>query len=482
MNDFLDILKRINVDELLTVLSEESIKMGVEYSKTCPIWIKRRTLFQKENILLTAWDVLDIAYYAVCNGTEIKNNNKVSIGCIVNLYRGFFDEQTKMEYLKECSMEDVARTFLGMTAEQFRFQKMNLCFEQFNRNYHLLVTINKKTNRYYIDIPKAIESILDMTVEEYIFALLIVWWLASKTPLPMSGGSWEYIKSEKCDIEDKKVKKVIQYYCCTYNEVKTTSIGRQLFYAKPFIKNEKNDSVVTVSYQLVTMLMGSGLYWIARDYYLKKQSSHFINSFGLIFEDYIKELANKYCLANEWEIIPQGKKKGADYIFHFNSLSMLVESKSSLLKLNVKQQVPNLLSVKEFFEKTINEAYLQLNQSFEHFKDKVGNKIIKVILLFDEFSNLAIIEKSHEKIFQNDNSCFVMTIRHFEILLYLYANDKIGFAKLVNEIFSSIESCSPKRNMDEIYEKLKLEENKHLSEGMDYFQLMLDGLRTKLKK
>lgn len=39
------------------------------------------------------------------------------------------------------------------------------------------------------------------------------------------------------------------------------------------------------------MIVGNGLYWLVRDYYLKHGSQKFVNTFGLIFEDYIKDLA-----------------------------------------------------------------------------------------------------------------------------------------------------------------------------------------------
>ena len=31
------------------------------------------------------------------------------------------------------------------------------------------------------------------------------------------------------------------------------------------------------------------------------------------FEDYVKDLESKYCEEDQWGIIPQGKKKGADF-------------------------------------------------------------------------------------------------------------------------------------------------------------------------
>lgn len=63
-------------------------------------------------------------------------------------------------------------------------------------------------------------------------------------------------------------------------------------------------------------------------------------------------------------------------------LQLLVESKSSLLKLDAKQQVPNMESTNTFFNRTISEAYTQLNSSYEELKGKIEIPIIKIILLY----------------------------------------------------------------------------------------------------
>ena len=73
------------------------------------------------------------------------------------------------------------------------------------------------------------------------------------------------------------------------------------------------------------------------------------------------------------------------------------------------------------FERKIKEAYTQLQCSYEMYKQKSTDDVsyIKIILLYDEFSNISMIEKSIPEIFDNDPKCFIMTIENFEVLLYL---------------------------------------------------------------
>lgn len=233
---------------------------------------------------------------------------------------------------------------------------------------------------------------------------------------------------------------------------------------------------------LVAMMVGNGLYWLVRDYYFKQGTQKFVNAFGLLFEDYIKDLALNYCETSEYKVLSAGAKKGADFLFDFGMLQLLVESKSSLLKLDAKQQVPNMESTNTFFNRTISEAYTQLNSSYEELKGKIEVPIIKIILLYDEFSNTAIIELSEKEIFEKDNLCFVMTIRELEILLYLHCNDKTKEEQILNKLLDSTKSdgLRKRQNIGAIYDELSIHENQHFDGQMDYFARMVEHFENNL--
>lgn len=108
-----------------------------------------------------------------------------------------------------------------------------------------------------------------------------------------------------------------------------------MLYSKSFIKTSKG-TYLSSSLFLVGMIIGKGLYWVAQDYFLKKNSRIFVNAFGEIFEDYIEELAYKYWDNAKWEKLPEGKEKSADYLFEMGENKMLIECKTSLLALDAK--------------------------------------------------------------------------------------------------------------------------------------------------
>jgi len=308
----------------------------------------------------------------------------------------------------------------------------------------------------------------------------MVFWLCSKHPDPLSAPENLYCRKEDTILTRNNITRFIEYYSCTYKELRENSLGKQLLYSKPFIKTQKDGSYLSVSMFLVAMLVGNGLYWLVRNYYLKQGTQKFVNTFGLLFEDYIKDLAKKYFEAFQWDTLCPGSKKGADFIFDFGPLQMLIESKSSLLKLDAKQQVPNMESTDTFFTNTISEAYIQLNSSYEQLKSKISVPLIKIILLYDEFSNTSVIETSMSKIFEKDSLCFVMTIRELEMLLYIHCNDKAKERLFLDRLLESIKPGSVRKNIGAIYNELAIYKNPHLTGDMDYFSKLMGHLEKNL--
>ena len=138
-------------------------------------------------------------------------------------------------------------------------------------------------------------------------------------------------------------------------------------------------------------------------------------------------------------------------------------------------------SVKTFFDHTISEAYAQLNSSYEQLNGKVDVPVIKIILLYDEFSNAAIIELSKSEKIKKDPLCFVMTIRELEMLLYLHHNDKIKEKQILNRLLDSIKLDGLHKNIGAIYEELSIHENPHLDGKMDYFSKMMKHFENNLQ-
>lgn len=484
MKNFVSEIKKINTDGLIYKFSEISIEMfkNNQFMRKVELPVIRYGKRQKLTVQLSAWDIPNIAFLSVKESNDYRQADKVaSIEQLVDLYREYDNEHSSAESIKNADVDEVFRVVLGMTAEQFQYQNLWWIFEKFNRDYYMLLAARNFEHRGEIDTNAVVKEVFGYSADDYVAILLMVFWLCSQHPDPLSVPENLYCRKENTILTPENIIHLIEYYSCDYKELREHPLGKQLLYSKPFIKTQRHKLYLSVSMFLVAMIVGNGLYWLVRDYYLKHGSQKFVNVFGLIFEDYIKDLATNYFEYSKWKILSAGAKKGADFVFDFGLLQMLIESKSSLLKLDAKQQVPNLKSAATFFNHTISEAYEQLNSSYAQINGKVDVPVIKIILLYDEFSNTSIIELSKREIFEKDPLCFVMTIRELEILLYFHRNDKVKEQQIFDVLLDSLKSDGVGKNIGTIYNELSIYENPHLDGEMDYFSKVMKYFENNLQ-
>lgn len=474
MSDFMSEIKKYPTCEIIKELSYLSILMfnRMESKILLRLQDTKYGFLRCADIMLLAWDIPDIEFLSVINSNDYRNPRKeLQIPALVNDYRRYSNQHSTS--FKNIDTNTVFRNILGMTSEQFIYQEHWRLFETFNRNYHILVASNGYKHRDNLDINAITQEIFGLSANDYIAVLLTVFWLCSQHPDPLDAPESLYRKNDTTILTKHNITKFVDYYSCTYEKLRDHALGKQLLYSKPFIKTSAHGTILSSSMFLVEMLIGNGIYWLARDCYNNQNSRFFVNTFGELFEDYIEEIATTYCEEGEWEKLRTGKEKSADYIFDFGNLQMLIECKTSLLSLDSKQQVPNIDKVNKFFDHTIKESYEQLNSSYSKFVPFSDVPIIKVILLYDEFSNTGIIEKSISEIFDKDYLCYVMTIREFEIVLYTHKFFPKNREELVVQILKN-ENCKQKKSFGAILEELSLCENLHIQRGMDYLSKQLD--------
>ncbi len=478
MQNFISEIKKIETDKVLSWMSMASIEImrQHQYEKLVDIPILRYGKILIKKVPLTAWDILDIAYLSVKHSNDYRNDDKcVSFERLVDLYRKYENEHSAAEYINEDTpIEKVARIILGMTAEQFQYQNRNWISEKLNREYYILTIASDFENENKIDVSAIVKEVFGYSVDDYLSMVLWVIFLCMRYPDPMA-----YYESLQRHSADKvftydNLKNFIDSYSCSYDDLRSNPIGKQLLYSKPFIKTQRHGDYLAVSIFPVLMILGNGLYWLVRDYYHKQNDDKFLHVFGVLFEEYIASLGKCYCIPGEWEKLDTSHHhKEADFIFDFGKFKMLVESKSSLLMLGARQQVPKLETIDRFFRNTIEKAYQQLNSTYNRLNKSSTLPIIKVILLYDEFSNTAITELSMPGVFENDYLCFVMTIRELEMLLYYHRYDKEIEEKIINEVLTAIDS-KMKINIGAIYQELSLYENLHFKGKRNYFKRKME--------
>lgn len=479
MRDFIAEIKRINTDGVIYELSKASIEMFCDqrYQKTFKTVLNKFGIKKQVSIPLNAWDIQDIAYLSAKYSNDYRRAESLpSMGMLINRYRGYENKNSIAGELRISNIDRIFRAILGMSAEQFHYENIGWIYEKFNRDYYILLAADTFEHRPLLDVNAISMELLGFSADEYIMILLMIFGLCQHDPIPLTWYNWHSVNDLPDLLSRENVEKLIEHYSCTYEDLRKSPLGKQLLYAKPFIKTQKEQQYISCNMYLVAMLIGNGLYWLARDYYREK-GQYFPNSFGLLFEDYVKDLASRYCENDQWGVIPKGKKKGAVFFFDIGSIRIIIEAKSALLQLNTRQQVPDLNAVDTFYERHIKESYRQLSNSFEEMHLTTTCQMIKVILLYDDFSNTSIIEKSMSEIFDQDVSCYVMTIRELEILLYLHKNDKEKCGEICTKIVMNSGKSGERESIGAIFENMDLVNNPHLDGNMDFFAKIMEQLQ-----
>ena len=153
--------------------------------------------------------------------------------------------------------------------EQFKYQNLAWSIQNFCRNYHILIGSSNINREKIIDINQITNELLGLNVEELLAVEIMILWLCSKNPDPLSAPETLYHRTETSVI------------------------------------TKKTQESIMVSFYLLVMTFADGLYWLVRDYYRTNNlGQKFINAFGEMFEDYFEELYNgAFCT---WIIIYSG--------------------------------------------------------------------------------------------------------------------------------------------------------------------------------
>lgn len=485
MKDFISFIKNYPTRDFIYLFSKISIeiykkqlKHNEEDMNCCmnfPLNIIEFGFVQKQvMVMLSAWDIQDMAYLSVKHSNDYRNGNLSSqeVGTIVNLYRGYENEHSKSKFLKDADLSEVFKFMMGMTYEQFKYQNLAWTIQNFCRNYHILLGSPNINREKIIDINQITDELFGLSVDELLAVEMMILWLCSQNPDPLTAPEKLYHRTETSVITKETLEKVVGYYSIAYEDVRNSQIGKQIFYSKPFVITKKNKEIIMVSFYLLVMTFADGLYWLVRDYYRNNNlGQQFINAFGEMFEDYFEELASIYLDEKQWFKIPEQKKKSADYLVEFDDVILLFELKSGLLGIGAKQQVPDIQQIDTFYKRNILEAYEQLKNSEEEF---CGEKqILKIFLLYESTTNMQIIMSSIPDIFVKDKGCYIMTIEDLEMLMATYQSDREKFKKVIRALINNENTEGKSESVLKVLNEYGAIGDMHFIDERDYFANIL---------
>ena len=150
---------------------------------------------------------------------------------------------------------------------------------------------------------------------------------------------------------------------------------------------------------------------------------------------YVEEVL-KNCLSNgKFSKIPtENDEKRADWIINIENYTFIVEQKSSLSLLGIKQNQPDIEAMKRHILKTWGEAVRQLNETQAALSLDTP---IKIILVYEDYYKAECLEELFrlDSEIVNDYNYWLMTINEFEMLFHTYkTNTELFFDIIANKI------------------------------------------------
>ncbi len=380
---------------------------------------------------------------------------------LVALYNDYVDSYEKNKIKKS----DVWLRLYAFFGEQKKFQTSYFFKDDFAREKYILDVVSKRQhpkNIYNVDVMKEFSESLNFSTSEYSLVLFVVFLMfnTSKGIINSKNIPTDF-KSSILTYEN--ILKVMNLNCTTIEEFRNSKLKRQLLYSKPIIKI--NDYYISSNPHLMQSLFVNSNYWIIRNKYQKKNSQQFINAFGVYFEMYVEELL-EYCLnPSQFKHIEEdNKRKRADWLINIGDYTFIVEQKSAISLLGIKQNQPDVEAMKKHILKNWGEAVRQLSETQN---DLNVPKPIKIILVYEDYYKAECLSELFDldKSLENDYNYWLVNIREFEMLLMTYKNSPDIFLKIMEEKVKSEQEQSTKgRELDIFIYKNGIRKNDYLKE------------------
>lgn len=436
-DDVSELLRRYATSDVLKRINRESVDLFYNTSNSKIRAVKRVsiTLYQKgsmipemREIFVMAWSLIDLAYFMIktsndYRGKSIDSNEELYV---LQMAVDKYKEREEKSFIDDNDRNDFFMYLWGFAGEQFKAEEPAVVFDNLSRDLYMLFELN---NECEFDMEKAVYDEIGLPWDQVVAFLMFAWFGFTQVST-LSEISKKLVWSSK--EKKEQFENVIRRYSVDYEEVRKSPLGRQILYTKPYIKTQKGE-IIAVSAYLDFFLCEHCILWLIRDHFKKQGRQDFTNYFGGLFEKYFLELMQNCLDESEYERIPEGKEKRADWKVTIGSYKFLVEQKSTIIRLSAKQQQSDIIAMKDFAKGTILKAIRQLEKTE---KDLSDGKYIKIILLYEDYLKPEILEQFFdmpECNIINDNYYWLATIDEMERLFKIAKESQKLFNKIVSE-------------------------------------------------
>lgn len=438
-NDFCSFVKQFS--SLGIIKSTYNLSKEVYFSG-CSIESLQRHVTEKDarngqvleqDVLIQPWQFADLIYKSVVYSNDYKGvidlkDNMFLLALVeTNEYISFVTSNL----IKELhSGFDISLFMYGFGGEQFKYETQFIFFQNLIRELYIIFTISKKY-KSLINPEEIVKQEIGVEWKDLVLVLLGIF-IDSLFHQDINEAV-RYLAFDPGKNKEEIFKKVTDYYSADYDAIRKSNLGRQIFYVKPYIKTQRN-GLLSASVYFNQFIVEHSVFWIIRNYYLNKPKNErqtFTDEFGRLFEHYLEELFISYKV--NYEKVPEEKEKRADWRLKIGNYDILIEQKSAVIPINIKQQLTDFKAYKKEVHKTIHKALTQLETTE---KDLNIDKPIKIILCYDNYIDANILPHVFEEDcpVDNDGRYFVANIMEIEMFTELASTNFSLFESVVKDM------------------------------------------------
>ena len=353
----------------------------------------------------------------------------------------------------------------GFFGEQKQFQTEGLFADDFAREKYILDSISKKADPAKVanlDLQREFQRITGYSTDDYSFLLNTITFSFMARGGMLS--PFTLLHKDGSILTKENQLLLLDLYSTDIDSIRSSSLKRQFLYVKPIIK--LGNLYFSTNAHLMLALFVNSNYWVLRNHYQKSHSQVFLNSFGTYFECYVEELLN-YCLENNQftHVQEVNYQKRADWLIEIDNYNFIVEQKSSLSILRIKQTQTDINAIKKHILKNWGEAVRQLSctQNAFHIENP-----IKIILVYEDYFKSECLDELFvlDTSLTDDRSYWLLNIREFEMLMYTYKTHPNTFREIVDEKISlEREGSHIGREIDRLFSKRGINKNQYLRDS-----------------
>lgn len=445
-HEFLRYASKFSVESMLLVISQiafdiythtDEVFNGFAGYRNYKVCISGGRIINDKVLVVQTW-LIDLIYeLSLINSQGNKIITRDEALYLIHLYDNYLNEKDKLRFkAKHHSKIDALLYVCGFFGEQKRFEELHRISEEFSREKYILEVISMKPevkSKYGIAFTDEFIVTTGLTTDMYSAILFTIFgYVSQQNPIIDLNLIKDIFSAFNFSLED--IMSIIERYSCSVDELAKSNLKRQLLYKKPFIRY--NNYIVSANPFLVASLFVNSNYWIMRDKYSssKTDSQKFPNTFGGYFEEYFKEILNNCLPKDSFKKIDECAEPRADWHIALNDLNFLIEQKSGLSILKIKQNESNTEAMKEHILNNWGKAVKQLDNTEKSFGLKDA---IKIILVYEDYYKSECLDLLFEidpTLKPLDNKKFwLLTINEFEKLLNLFKKDKDLFFEIIKE-------------------------------------------------